>query len=150
MTIHELMQAALECENIFLATLLYWALQNDKLTLDQSADQLELLHLSDIEKKQVRYMVKTDILGIRRIKLFAFHIAETNYALYFATSVQSAAQAYEHMYKKMPTKAYDVYDRLKYREFYFDSLHAQLSIEQLKKQVATFPYFVGVLEGKSK
>ena len=48
------------------------------------------------------------------------------------------------MYKKVPTKAYDVYDRLKYREFYFASFHTVLSIEQLKKQVTTFPYFGGV------
>ena len=147
MTIHGLMQAALECENVFLATLLYWALQNGRLTLEQPAEQLELLHLSDTEKKQVRFMIKTDVLRIRGIKLFAFHVTGEGYALYFAETVQSAAQAYEHMYKRVPTKAYDVYNRLKYREFYFPSFHTVLSIEQLKKQVTTFPYFVGVMDG---
>ncbi|WP_431028908.1 hypothetical protein [Lysinibacillus sp. LZ02] len=148
MTIHELMQVALACDNVFLATLLYWACQNDKLSLEAPAESLDSLQLSEEEKRQVRFMIKADVLGIRSVKLFAFRIRGTDYALYFATTVQSATQAFWYMYKQTPNTIYDVYDWFKYREFYFESFHAVMSIEQLKHEVTAFPYFVGVVEGK--
>lgn len=144
-TMHETFAAALSCEDAFLATVIYWCLQEGRLQLADASDMLDTIVFTETEKETIRQCVKNDVLGLKRIKLYAFPCREGSYALIFSEHVVSAAQLFEAIYGFRPERAFDVYDRLKCR-MYFVNGQVQ-TIQELKYTLPALPYYFGEVEG---
>ncbi|MGM9951541.1 MAG: hypothetical protein ACI33P_15510 [Lysinibacillus sp.] len=145
-TIHDLLAAALNCEDIFLATVVYWCVQEGRLQLTDAGDRLDTVVLTEEEKETVRQWMRSDVLGLRKVKLYAFPCREGSYALVFARDVEQAARLFEAIYRFHPERAFDVYDRLKCRMYI---VHGRVqTIQEVKHGLLELPYYFGEVEGR--
>jgi hypothetical protein len=144
-TMHETFAAALSCEDAFLATVIYWCMQEGRLQLTDSSATLDTVVLTESEKEMIREWVKRDVLGLKKVKLYAFECRGGSYALVFAEHVEQAAHLFEAIYGIRPARAFDVYDRLKGRMYV---VNGQVqSIQELKYTLPELPYYFGEVEG---
>ena len=142
---HEIFAAALNCEDAFLATVIYWCLQEGRLQLADAGNTLDSVVLTEAERETIRQWVKRDVLGLKKINLYAFECREGSYALIFSEHVVGAAQLFKAIYGFRPERAFDVYDRLKCR-MYFVNGRVQ-TIQELKYTLPALPYYFGEVEG---
>ena len=144
-TVHEIFAAALSCEDAFLATVIYWCIQEGRLQLTDASDRLDAVVLTENEQKTIRQWIKRDVLGLKKIKLYAFPCREGTCALVFAEHVEQGAQLFEGIYQFRPERAFSVYDRLKSRMYV---VNGQVqTIQELKYALPALPYYFGEVEG---
>lgn len=144
-TVHEIFAAALSCEDSFLATVIYWCIQEGRLQLTDASETLDKIVLTETEKETIREWVKRDVLGLKKIKLYAFPCREGTYALVFAEHVEQAAQLFEGIYHFRPERAFSVYNRLKSRMYVVNG--REQTIQELKDALSELPYYFGEVEG---
>ena len=144
-TIHDLLAAALDCEDIFLATVVYWCVQQGRLQLTDAGDRLDTVVLTEEEKEMVRQWMKSDVLGLRKVKFYAFECREGSYALIFARDVEQAAHLFKAIYRFRPERAFDVYDRMKCRMYVVNG--RVQTIQEVKHALLELPHYFGEVEG---
>ncbi len=144
-TMHDTFAAALSCEDAFLATVIYWFIQEGRLKLTDAGDRLDTVVLTDNEKNTIREWIKRDVLGLKKIKLYAFECREGSYALVYAEHVDQGAHLFEAMYGFRPARAFDAYDRLKGR-MYIVNGRVQ-TIQEIKYALPELPYYFGEVGG---
>lgn len=65
-TVHEIFAAALSCEDAFLATVIYWCIQEGRLQLTDASNRLDAVVLTENEQETIRQWIKRDVLGLKR------------------------------------------------------------------------------------
>lgn len=144
-TMHEIFAAALSCEDAFLATVVYWCMQKGRLQLTDAGDRLDSVKFTAMEKETIREWIKRDVLGLKKIKLYAFECREGSYALIYAKHVDQAAHLFEAIYGFRPARAFNVYDRLKCRTYVVNG--RVQTIQELKYTLPELPYYFGEAGG---
>lgn len=144
-TMHDTFAAALSCEDAFLATVIYWCIQEGRLQLTDAGDRLDSVEFTAMEKETIREWIKRDVLGLKKIKLYAFACKEGSYALVYAEHVDQAAHLFEAIYGFRPARAFDAYDRLKGRMYIVNG--REQTIQEIKYALPELPYYFGEVEG---
>lgn len=143
-TVKQLLKEAIELDEALLAHLIYFALEKGKVEETDDIKKLDTLQFSQQEAKAFRRMYKQDVLGMRRIMLYAVKsaVSPLRYAFYFAETPEQVVKLHESIFKWRPRKIHNVHGQWLYQDIYDMEAKKVESFKQMLDQAIEFPCYL--------
>ena len=139
-TVQELFDYAVESDCSLLAHGLFWAISRGHVRPEDDSDRFKNLERDD---QAIQELVKSNLLGIGRIKLFVIQTNQLNlYAFYLAENVLDASRLHEDYFREDAKKITRA-DRLMIPYMTFANTGQEESLYEHRKSIVQFPAYVG-------
>ena len=138
-TVKDMLDYALEIDLSHLAHSIYWALMNEQIQLHDDSEDLKGIEFNETEVQQ---MMEQNVLDIGKVKLFVMDTKDNWYAFYLAEHSLDAYRLHETLFREQQRKITRA-DRLMINLMTFAATGAEESLYDHKKDVLTYPAYVG-------
>ncbi|MEG0258441.1 MAG: hypothetical protein RR651_01095 [Lysinibacillus sp.] len=145
----QLLDDAVTYDEPFTAHMIYYMNLLKKINLNSPAELLQQVQLSKEEQSDFHNMLKSDLLQMRPIKIFAVQVDNKNFAFYFAREVAEAKALHTQLFKILPTVVYPAYEKMIDRGLYFSEIKKYKSFRELLQETIEFPKYICTLESSA-
>ena len=137
-TVQELFDYCIERENTFFAHLIYWALQNKLVGLQ---DNGSLLQQIDVDMNTVKAYMEQNVLGMRLVKLYVVRGEQDAYAFYVAHNGLEAMSLHTKLFG--PSKSIVEAPSLMHRLMHIEYIGEHEFLSDFRKRFVEFPVYIG-------
>ncbi|WP_342512482.1 hypothetical protein MKY34_17975 [Sporosarcina sp. FSL K6-1522] len=142
--VKELLHDAMTYDEPYLAHAIYYAVQKGMVTLDEPASHIPY---DQLDYAMILNMRDENQLKMCDVKLFIIPVVNKRFALYLAEKEDEAHAEHHRMYGVRALTILDVSDKMD-METYCETTKKWQSFRDLKRQVLSFPYYVGEMDGR--
>lgn len=144
--IQQLLDDAVTHDVPYMAHLIYFLTLTKKVELTSPASLIQDIHLQPDEYNQFLQMYQSDVLKMRRVKLFAVQVNIREFAFYFSENPAEVQVEHQKIYGNLPKKMSNAYNQMIDRSFYFPESKQYKSFRDLLAETVEFPKYVCTLE----
>jgi hypothetical protein len=135
MLVKEFYLDCLRFEESVLAHYLHHLLEERKVSLDDSLDDIDF---EQVDHKKVKEMIKNNVLGIRKVRIYSLKMNEKDFSFIFALSKQEAIQFYTKTFRHTPLNCHEYS-----LDFQLDRGNDGISFRDMRKEYKSFPAIAG-------
>ena len=144
--VQQLLDDAVTHDVPYMAHLIYFLTLTKRVELNSPSSVIQDIHLQPDEYNRFLQMYQSDVLQMRRIKLFAVQVSIREFAFYFAKNPAEVQVEHQKIYGNLPKKMSNAYNQMIDRSFYFSESKQYKSFRDLLKETVEFPKYVCTLE----
>lgn len=105
MTIRELYLDAIKYEKIALVYCIYYLLMEEKVSLDEPVEKLDL---QQADNEKVAQLIKKNVLGIEKVGIYSLKMNQDEFAMIFAKNEQEAVNHYIKTFHQRPLNCHEI------------------------------------------
>ncbi len=143
-SIKNLLKDAIEYDLAYLAHFIYFGLERGKISAEDRSEKLMQIQLTESEENDFYKMYEEDILGMKKIQLYAVEIKGNPrcYAFYFAETPNQVVDLHTRIYKWRPNRIHNVHRQLLDFAIYDPNTGKTETFKDMLAQVVELPCYL--------
>ena len=143
-SIKNLLKDAIEYDLVYLAHFIYFVLERRKIRAEDRSEKLMQIQLTASEENEFYKMYEEDILGMKKIQLYAVELNRNSrcYAFYFAETPNQVVDLHTRIYKWQPKRVHNVHRQLLNFDIYDQQTGKTESFKEMLERVVELPCYL--------
>ncbi|MGX9134259.1 hypothetical protein ACWV26_07750 [Rummeliibacillus sp. JY-2-4R] len=143
-SIKNLLKDAIEYDLAYLAHFIYFVLERGKIRIEDRSEKLMQIQLNASEENDFYKMYEEDILGMKKIQLYAVELNGNSrcYAFYFAETPNQVVDLHTRIYKWRPKRIHNVQRQLLNFDVYDQQTGKTESFKEMLERVVELPCYL--------